>query len=172
MPSLPSLSSGLSLPLSLPQRLLPRAVSHRVSCDAPPADVWAVLCEPSRWPEFELFLDRVTGAGGRVAEGQRLLGVSRGGMLRVPIDVRRVVPRKALRIMVHTVPGLREQVEHVLVPTARGGTEITIVVRTEGPLAMVALLPLWVSSSVTARMLARTAEREHRRRLRKAAGVA
>lgn len=152
--------------------LLSRAVSHRVTCGAPPADVWAVLCEPRRWPEFDLAFERVTGAAGQVAEGQRLLGVTRGGTMRVPIDVRRVVSRKALRIVVNTVPGLRQHVEHVLVPTARGGTEITVVVRAEGPFAVAALLPLWVSSGVTARMLACAAEREHRHRLRGVAGAA
>jgi len=152
--------------------VLPRAVSHRVTCGAPPADVWTVLCDPRRWPEFDLAFERVTGAAGEVAEGQRLLGVTRGGMMRVPIDVRRVVPRKALRILVHTVPGLRQQVEYVMVPTARGGTEITVVVRTEGPLAVAALPALWVSSAVTARMLTRAAEREHRRRLRSVSSVA
>ncbi len=152
--------------------VLPRAVSHRLTCGAPPADVWTVLRDPRRWPEFDLAFERVTGAAGDVAEGQRLLGVSRGGMMRVPIDVRRVVPRKALRILVHTVPGLRQQVEHVLVPTARGGTEITVVVRAEGPLALAALLPLWATSGVTTRLLARAAEREHRRRLRTVSAVA
>ncbi len=144
--------------------VLPRAVSHRLTCGAPPADVWTVLRDPRRWPEFDLAFERVTGAAGDVAEGQRLLGVSRGGMMRVPIDVRRV--------LVHTVPGLRQQVEHVLVPTARGGTEITVVVRAEGPLALAALLPLWATSGVTTRLLARAAEREHRRRLRTVSAVA
>lgn len=152
--------------------LLPHVVSHRLTCTAPPADVWTVLRDPRRWPEFDFALDRVTGAAGDVVEGQRLLAVSRGGLMRIPIDVRRVVPKRALRIVVHTLPGLREHVEHILVPTARGGTELTVVVRTEGPLALGALGPLWVTSALTERLLSRAAEREHRARLRGAQGVA
>jgi hypothetical protein len=152
--------------------LLPSRVSRQISCSAPPPDVWTVLREPQRWPEFEPFLARVEGAAGYAAEGQRLLGVGRAVPVRIPLDVRRVVPRKALHVRVHSMPGLREDLDIVLVPATQGGTQITFVVRLSGPLAPAAVLPLWISSGVTAKLLVRAAEREQRRRLRESSGVA
>src|SRR4051794_38477915 len=69
--------------------LLPTRVHHQILCDATPPDVWTVLREPQRWPEFEATLARVEGAAGHAAEGQRLLGVGRGFPVRIPLDVRR-----------------------------------------------------------------------------------
>jgi hypothetical protein len=134
--------------------------------------VWTILGEPHRWSEFEALLARVEGAAGHAAEGQRLLGVGRAVPVRIPIDVRRVVPRKALHVTVHSVPGLREELDVVLVPATRGGTQITVFVRLLGPLAGAALLPVWFGSGVTARLLAKAAEREQRRRRREASTVA
>jgi hypothetical protein len=156
----------------VPTRLMPTRISHQILCDATPPDVWTVLRDPHRWPEFEAFLARVEGAAGHAVEGQRLLGVARGVPVRVPLDVRRVVPRKALHVTIHSAPGLREERDIVLVPATRGGTQITFLVRLYGPLAGAAVLPLWFSSGMTARLLARGAEREKRRRLRDTSGVA
>jgi uncharacterized protein YndB with AHSA1/START domain len=152
--------------------LLPTRVSHQISCPAPPPDVWSVLRDPHRWQEFEPFLARVEGAAGHAVEGQRLLGVARGWPLRIPLDVRRVVPRKALHVTVHTLPGLREDLEIVLVPATRGGTQITFVARLSGPLASAAVLPLWFTSELTGRLLVRAAEKAQRQRLRDSSGVA
>jgi uncharacterized protein YndB with AHSA1/START domain len=170
-----ALRAGRSLVSSAqlsPARLLPSRLHHQVPCEAPPADVWAVLRDPHRWSEFETFLARVDGAAGHAVEGQRLLAVSRGFPVRIPLDVRRVVPRKALHLTIHSVPGLREELDIVLVPATRGGTQITFIVRLSGPLSGAAVLPLWFASGVTARLLARAAEREQRRRLRDTPGVA
>jgi polyketide cyclase/dehydrase/lipid transport protein len=155
-----------------PSRLLPTRLHHQILCDATPPDVWTVLREPQRWPEFEATLARVEGAAGHAIEGQRLLGVARGFPVRVPLDVRRVVPRKALHVTIHSVPGLREELDIVLVPATRGGTQITFLVRLSGPLASAAALPVWFGSGMTARLLAKAAERELRRRLRETSGVA
>lgn len=152
--------------------LLPRRVTHQIACQAPPPDVWSVLREPQRWPEFEPFLSRVEGAAGHAVEGQRLLGVARAVPLRIPLDVRRVVPRKTLSVRVHSLPGLREDLEIMLVPATRGGTQITIVTHLSGPLATGALVPRWVMSGVTARLLVRAAERAQQLRLRDSSGVA
>lgn len=152
--------------------LLPARLSHRRHAQATPPDVWAVLRTPRRWPEFNVLLARVSGGGDEAAEGQRLLAVGRGLPARIPIDVRWVVPRKALHLTVHTLPGLREEVEHVLVPAARGGTDVVAVIRVDGPLAPLALLPLWLCAGITLWRLARRAEEEQRRRLRAASGVA
>lgn len=152
--------------------LPPTRLNHRRHVDATPPDVWAVLRAPRRWPEFDVALARVDGAADQATEGQRLLAVGRGLPVRIPIDVRRVVPRKALRLTVHALPGLREEVEHVLVPAARGGTDVVAVTQADGPLAPLAFLPLWLLRGVTLRLLARRAEEEQRRRLRAASGAA
>jgi hypothetical protein len=155
-----------------PSRLLPTRVHHQILTDATPPDVWTVLREPQRWPEVEAMLSRVEGAAGHAMEGQRLLGIGRGVPMRIPLDVRRVVPRKALHLTIHSVPGLREELDIVLVPATRGGTQITFLVRLSGPLASAAVLPVWLGSGMTARLLAKAAEREQRRRLRETSGVA
>lgn len=155
-----------------PSHLLPTRVHHQILCDATPPDVWTVLRDPHRWPEVEALLARVEGAAGHAVEGQRLLGIGRAVPVRVPLDVRRVVPRKALHLTIHSVPGLREELDIVLVPATRGGTQITFLVRLYGPLATAAVLPAWFGSGVTARLLAKAAEREQRRRLRETSGVA
>lgn len=155
-----------------PARLVPTRVTHQILCEATPPDVWTLLREPQRWPEVEPMLARVDGAAGHAVEGQRLLGVSRGVPVRIPLDVRRVVPRKALHVTIHSVPGLREELDIVLVPATRGGTQITFHVRLHGPLASAAVLPVWFTSGVTARLLAKAGERAQRRRLRETSGVA
>ena len=114
-----------AMQVALPERLrlshlLPTRLHHQILTDATPPDVWTVLRDPHRWPEFEAMLARVEGAGGHVAEGQRLLGVARGWPMRIPLDVRRVVPRKALHLTVYSVPGLREELDIMLVPATRG----------------------------------------------------
>ena len=63
---------------------------------ATPAQVWEVLGQPSRWPEFEPLLRRVRGTHGPAAAGQTLVGVSRVANLAVPLDVREVDPARRL----------------------------------------------------------------------------
>lgn len=155
-----------------PSHLLPTRLHHQILTDATPPDVWTVLRDPHRWPEIEALLARVEGAAGHAVEGQRLLGIGRAVPVRIPLDVRRVVPRKALHLTVHSIPGLREELDIMLVPATRGGTQITFLVRLYGPLATAAVLPVWFGSGVTARLLAKAAEREQRRRQRETSGVA
>src|SRR3954469_9686373 len=134
-----------------PTRLLPTRVTHQILSDATPPDVWAVLRDPHRWSEAEPLLARGEGGAGQARGGQRLLGVGRGVPVRIPLDVRRVVPRKALHVTIHTVPGLREELDIVLVPATRGGTQITFHVRLHGPLAGPAVLAVWFRTGMTAR---------------------
>jgi hypothetical protein len=147
-------------------------ISHRVHTSAPLPDVWAVLSEPQRWPEFELSLARVEGVAGSAAQGQRLVAISRGFGLRLPVDIGHVVPRKALLARVRLLPGYTEDVEYVLVPAARGGTDITVIVSAAGPLARIALLPVWGNAALGVRLLARRAVDERRHRLRSTGGAA
>jgi hypothetical protein len=131
-----------------------------------------VLSHPERWPEFELSLARVHGAPESAAQGQRLVAITRGLGLRLPVDVGHVIPRKALLARVRLLPGLTEDIEYVLVPAARGGTDITVIVTAAGPLARAMLLPLWSNAAFGVRMLARRAVDERRQRLRSTGGAA
>jgi uncharacterized protein YndB with AHSA1/START domain len=136
---------------------MPRA--HRARTLATPAEVWSILDSPSSWPQFNLTLRRVRGAGGHVAAGQHLLGIGRGTGMRVPVDVLEAVPDRRLVLRVHTAPGVREEVTHELTPAVRGGCDISVSVVVEGLFARPAFVPLWLAAGGTARLLAVRADR-------------
>ena len=138
-------------------------INHRVITPAEPEEVWAVLEDPSRWPEFDLFARRIEGTRGLVREGQHLLATARGIPMRVPVDVRLVAKSRHLGLTVHTLPGLREQVDASVTRRRRGGSEVRCTTVIEGPMAPLAVLPIWVSSGLTTWMLGLRATREHRR---------
>lgn len=141
-------------------------LSHRVRTTAPPAEVWRVLGDPQRWPEFDLFLRKVRGSHGRAAAGQHLLGVARVASLRIPVDVVEAVPDKRLVLLVHTAPGLRETVTTEITPTVRGGSDIHVSVVVEGLWARAGALPLWLGSALNLRLLATLTERAVRKQRR------
>ncbi|MCU1692252.1 MAG: Polyketide cyclase / dehydrase and lipid transport [Frankiales bacterium] len=141
-------------------------LSHRVRTSASPAEVWAVLADPQRWPEFDLFLRKVRGAHGRATTGQHLLGVARVASLRIPLDILEAVPEKRLVILVHTAPGLRETVTTEITPTVRGGSDIVASVVVEGLWARAGALPLWMASALNLRLLATLTERAVRKQRR------
>lgn len=132
---------------------------QRVRTSATPSQVWEVLGQPSRWPEFELVLRRVRGSDGPVVAGQALMGVSRFASLVVPIDVLDAVPGSRLVLRVHAAPGVVERRTFEVVPLARGGSDISVSVVVEGLFARAAVLPLWLGSAVTTRVLGVRAER-------------
>lgn len=134
-------------------------LAHRVRTSASPGQVWQVLGDPSRWPEFELLLRRVRGGEGAVAAGQTLLGVSRVALIAVPIDVLEAVPASRLVLRVHAAPGVVERLAFEVVPLARGGSDISVSVVVEGLFARAAVLPLWLGSGFTTRVLGVRAER-------------
>lgn len=134
-------------------------LAHRVHTTASPSQVWQVLGDPQRWPQFNLAWRAVRGTVGRAATGQRLVGVARAASLGIPIDVAEATAPHRLVLLVHTVPGLREQVTHEVVPVARGGSQITVSVVVEGPLARPAVGLVYLGAGVTARLLARRADR-------------
>ena len=134
-------------------------LAHRVHTAASPAQVWQVLGDPQRWPEFDVFLRRVRGSSGRVSTGQHLLGLSRLGSLRIPVDVVEAVPERRLVLLVHTAPGLRETVTHEITPAVRGGSDLVVSVVVEGLWARAGALPLWLASGLTARVLASRTDR-------------
>ena len=140
-------------------------LSHRVHTAGSAADVWSLLGEPRRWPRFDVVLARVVGASGTVVQGQRLVGITRGLPLRIPIDVVRVVPHKAVQLRINAAPGMREEIEYLLVPLPRGGTQVRLTVDLDGPMARAATLAACGTSAMSARLLARRAARARRARL-------
>ena len=136
---------------------------------ASPAQVWELLGDPRRWPEFNPVLRRVHGAPERVRSGQTLLAVARFTSVRIPVDVVEAVPDQRLELFFHTAPGVRERVVFELAPTVRGGASLRVVVVVEGLFARVAWAPLWLANGLVARVLVAQAERSVRRTRRRGA---
>ncbi len=132
---------------------------HRVRTSASPAQVWSVLGDPQRWPEFDLFLRRVRGGAGSAVPGQHLLGVARGLGARLPVDVVEAVPERRLVLRVHLAPGLVEEVTTEVTPLVRGGCDLAVSVVVDGLFARGAALPLWLGRGLTTRLLATRVER-------------
>ena len=134
-------------------------LAHRVHSAASPAQVWEVLGDPRRWPEFELSLRGVRGRPARAQTGQRLTGLSRFATLGIPIDVVEATPPSRLVVLVHVLPGLREQVAFDVSPAVRGGSDVTVSVVVDGLLAWPAVTPLYLGSVLTARLLSVRSDR-------------
>ena len=132
---------------------------HRARTSATPAQVWEVLGDPDRWPQFDLSLRRVRGASGRVATGQFLLGVGRLASVRIPIDVVEAVAERRLVLLVHAAPGVRERITYEITPTLRGGSDIRVSIVVDGLFARAAFGPMWLGRGLTARLLAVRADR-------------
>ena len=182
MPSVLSLASlpAISVP-GLPRLplgfLLRASAGARASSAAPVTDVWAVLAHPERWVEFDPFLKAVEPAemdevdqdvepagSFDVMAGQQLLAQVRLSRRHVPVEVDHVVNRSSLATTAHLFRGLAEEVEHLLIPQASGGTLVTARITLHGPLALPALLPRWVFRALAVRLLARAAEGGLRKR--------
>jgi hypothetical protein len=145
-------------------------------------DVWAVLAHPERWVEFDPFLaavepvetevpDDATGSFDVMA-GQQLLAQVRLSRRQVPVDIEHVVNRSSLASTAHLFHGLAEEVEHLLIPQASGGTLVTARITLHGPLALPALLPRWAFRALAVRLLARAAEGGLRKRTAEITSVA
>jgi hypothetical protein len=132
---------------------------HRVRTSATPAQVWTVLGDPARWPEYDLFLHRVRGSSGRATTGDHLLGVGRPLGVRIPIDVVEAVPERRLVLRVHLAPGVVEEVTHEITPLVRGGCDLAVSVVADGMFARVAAGPLWLGRGLTSRVLAHRVEK-------------
>ncbi len=135
-------------------------------------EVWAVLADPQRWAEFEPFLGDVTPMGGSPADpvagtdqppalraGQRLFARLRFLPFELPVEVDHVVSRSTLAVTSRLLPGLTEEVEHLLIPASSGGAVVTVRLTLHGPLAVPALIPRLLLRTLTVRLLARAAER-------------
>jgi hypothetical protein len=166
----------MTVMLTTPIRLALRAsAGAHASSSAPVSDVWALLANPHRWAEFEPFLRSVTPAAGDDEQAEPLAAdadVEAGQHLRaqlklmffeapsiaVPVEVDHVVDRCSLAVTARLLPGLSEEVEHLVIPSASGGSVVTVRLTLHGPLALPALLPRWLMRTVTVRLLARAAE--------------
>ena len=170
MPSLRLLTSLQAL-ASVPGRpltvLLRASAGARASSAAPVPAVWAVLAHPDRWVEFDPFLRAVEPPSGgpnddadswEVVAGEQVLAQVRLLRRQLPVDIDHVVNRSSLATTAQLFHGLAEEVEHLLIPQASGGTLVTARFTLHGPLALPALLPRWIFRSLAVRLLARTAE--------------
>ena len=134
-------------------------ITHRVASRAGVDDVWAALGDPTRWPEHDVLVDRVECVRGHAREGQHLVVVTRGLRLRIPVDVRIVVPGRHLGLSVRTAPGLTHEIDVMLTPRPRGGTQVRVQVLLDGVFARWWWLPEWTTRAVSTRLLARRAMR-------------
>jgi hypothetical protein len=190
MPSVPLLTSLQAL-ASVPGRplgvLMRASAGARASSAAPVPAVWDVLAHPDRWVEFDPFLRAVEPSDPgpdedthpdthpdtwEVVAGQQVLGQLRLLRWRLPIDIDHVVNRSSLATSAHLLRGLDEEVEHLLIPQASGGTLVAARITLHGPLALPAIVPRWIFHSLAVRLLARTAENELRSRLAEIPSVA
>lgn len=149
--------------LSVLTRFVSRASAGSSACSAAPVtDVWALLVDPTRWPEFEPAIRRVVAEppdeAAEVEAGKRLRAQLRLSAVQIPVEIDHVVNRSSLAVTARLLPGLAEEVEHLVIPSATGGTQVTVRIRLNGPFALPALLPRWIARVVTVRLLARAAE--------------
>jgi uncharacterized protein YndB with AHSA1/START domain len=145
---------------------------HSVRTAATPAQVWELLGDPHRWPEFDLWLRKVVGSRGRLTGGEHLMALARLSVVRIPVDVVEAVPAQRLVLLVHVAPGVRHQVTTELAAAVRGGCDIRASVVVDGLLARGAVVPLWLASGLTTRVLAARADADVRRRRRAGSGAA
>ena len=129
---------------------------HRVHTAATPAGVWQLLGDTDAWSQFDMSLRAVRG---RATTGAHLMALLRMSAIGVPVDVVEAVPEQRLVLVVHLLPGLREELTFDLTPSVRGGTDIALGVVVDGLLARPAALPLWLYDGFTARVLAARTER-------------
>jgi uncharacterized protein YndB with AHSA1/START domain len=94
-----------------------------VTIDAPADDVWAVLTDLERWPEWTASMQRIE----RSTAGELAVGST------VKIKQPRV-PAHSFSWVAST-PGVTTIAEHRLEPTPQGGVAVHLGIRRSGPLA-------------------------------------
>ncbi len=129
---------------------------HRVHTRAAPSVVWQLLGDGAGWPLFELSLRAVRG---RIRSGEHIVALLRMSAVGIPVDVVEAIPEERLALVVHLLPGLREELTIDLTASVEGGTDIALSVVVDGLLARPAVLPLWLYDGLTARVLAARSDR-------------
>jgi hypothetical protein len=139
---------------------------HRVHTRAAPAVVWQLLGDSRGWSQFELSL---RGVRGRIAPGEHIMALLRLSAVGIPVDVVEVATERRLVVVVHLLPGLREELTFDLTTSVDGGTDIALSVVVDGLLARPAVLPLFLYDGFVARVLAARAQQIARQAQRSAA---
>jgi hypothetical protein len=145
---------------------------RRLHTSATPAEVWALVGTPDRWPTIHPALRRMQGAPDRARTGQTLLAIARVTSMRVPVDVVDAVPERRLELLVRTAPGLSERLVLELAPSLKGGCELRGRAATEGLFGRLAAVPSRLSSALLVRLVAVQAERTARAGRRSRRGAA
>jgi hypothetical protein len=158
-------------------RFVTRAsAAARARSAASVSDVWAVLADPARWADFDPFVRSVVAEDGtpppEMEAGQHYRAQLRLWQREVPVVVDHVVNRSSVAVTAWLMPGLSEEVEHLVIPSASGGTWLTVRLTLHGPLALPALIPRWLTRTVTVRLLAHVAKTGRRGRIREVSSVA
>ena len=139
---------------------------------AAPAQVWALLGDGARWPEFDPLVHRVGGPDGPLRQGDRRVLVTRPVRAPFTLDVGEVLPEQYLHLRVQMAPGLAVDSTWELTPALRGGTVVTL---TESPVGLFAV-PSWAAlqavASVRLRRLASRAAADTRAAGRRGRGAA
>jgi uncharacterized membrane protein len=107
-----------------------------VDVDATPEDVWAVLVDVERWPEWTASMSEVRMVeGGPLAVGARV----RIKQPRLPATVWEVTSLAPLDGFTWTAvaPGVTTVAEHRMAQESRGRVKVTLGIRRSGPLAPV-----------------------------------
>lgn len=101
-----------------------------VDIPAPPAQVWAVLADVARWPEWTPTVTRVEALDGPLAPGARFR-LAQPTLDPAVWTVATVEPERAFA-WVARQPGVVSTADHTLTPTPEG-TRVELAVRMEGP---------------------------------------
>ena len=110
--------------------------STRIDVEAPVEQVWEVLCEVERWPEWAPTVTSVRRLDdGPLAVGSRV----RVEQPRIPPTVYVVTELRPSRSFtwVATGPGVRTTARHVLEELGTGGTRVRLTVEQVGPVGVV-----------------------------------
>jgi len=119
-----------------------REFVERIHINSPPERVWAVLADVERWPEWTESMKKVDLLdGGPLATGSRARLRIRGSLATPAWTVTSFEPTRSFTWSARIMPGVTSHADHELTP-AEGGTDVTLRVRMEGPLAGIAAVML------------------------------
>jgi len=110
------------------------AYETTITIDAPADDVWAVLTDLERWPEWTASMQRIE----RANDGELAVGSTvKIKQPRVPTttwEVTELEPGQSFSWIAST-PGVTTIAEHRLEPIEQGGVAVHLGIRRSGPLA-------------------------------------
>ncbi|GAB2755988.1 hypothetical protein GCM10027020_05160 [Nocardioides salsibiostraticola] len=104
--------------------------SRTVTTTAPPHAVWALWSDTTTWPDWDPAVEAVALAEGFVAGATGTMTL--GGGIEVPVTLE-VVEDGARYLDRLDMGELVIRIDHVVVPAASGGSQITVSTTIEGP---------------------------------------